>query len=65
MEDEKYTASIEFLVKPSEKARLDQLANGRPLAAYLRERLDLCPAARGRRWPENPAERSWRTREIA
>jgi hypothetical protein len=65
MDDEKCTAYIQLYVKPSERARFEQLANGRPLAAYLRERLNLVPATRGRRWPEKPADRHWKTRETA
>jgi hypothetical protein len=61
---ENCTANINLKVRPSELEELTRRAGGRPITAYLRERLSdvLDPPVLGRRWPENPAERKWKTR---
>jgi hypothetical protein len=59
--NEKCDYQLQFGLRPSERKTLEDRANGKPLAAYIRERLELEPASPGRRWPENPAERRLRT----
>jgi hypothetical protein len=59
---EKCNRAITFQARPHEYDFLsgEAKAEGKPLAAYLRERLGLENATAGRRWPTDPADRSWR-----
>jgi hypothetical protein len=47
-------------LRPSERKDLEEWAQGRPLAAVVREKLGFDPAMPGRRWPQNSADRHWR-----
>jgi hypothetical protein len=46
------TIPMFFRLRQTEREALEQAANGRPLAAVLRDRLGFDPAVPGRRWPE-------------
>jgi hypothetical protein len=60
MSEEKCDVPVLFRMTKTERDVLKANAGDRPIAAYIREKLDLQPAAPGRRWPDNPAEREWR-----
>jgi hypothetical protein len=57
------SVQLNLKIRPSEAERLIGEAGNRPVSAVVRERLGLAPAVIGRRWPADPAERRWRTRE--
>jgi hypothetical protein len=61
-------ATVHFLVKmrPTERDALERLADGQPVAAYIRglinsiEPATFAPTVRGRRWEPNPQDRHLR-----
>jgi hypothetical protein len=62
-EQENSRSLIGLMVHPAERQKVEADANGKPLSAYMRERLGLPPAApQGRRWPEDLSARSWKTK---
>ncbi len=63
MNNELCTANLSFKLRRSEYEALTRRADGRSLAAYVREKLELPPPPpQGRRWPKDPTERKWKTR---
>jgi hypothetical protein len=55
------TKTISVLVRHSEWTQIEEAKAGRSTSAFIREQLGLDPPQpQGRRWPADPAARSWR-----
>jgi hypothetical protein len=63
---EPFKKTVSLHLHISEWEQIKAAKGAQSTATYVRERLGLDPPApSGRRWPSDPVDRRWRTREVA